>query len=207
MASRSVVLTLLALSLTATLPLVARADGGDAARGAKLAYTCYGCHGIPDYRNAYPTYHVPRIGGQHEAYLVAALGEYKAGTRPHPTMKGQAGSLSDQDIRDLAAFFSTKEPVKSDGQPTGKAPEKAQICAACHGNDGVGLTPDYPTISGQHRDYLTHTLHDYRTGKRQNPIMQGFAAQLSDEDIEELAAYFSQQTPRLWVPRPDGSKK
>jgi cytochrome c553 len=207
MASRSVVLALLAVSFAAVIPAAAQAEGGDAARGAKLAYTCYGCHGIPDYRNAYPNYHVPRIGGQHEGYLIAALTEYKNGSRPHPTMRGQAGSLSDQDIKDLAAHFSTKDPVKSDNQPTGKAPEKAQVCAACHGSDGVGLITDYPTISGQQRDYLVHSLQDYRTGKRQNAIMQGFAAQLTDEDIEALADYFSLQTPRLWVPRPDGEKK
>src|SRR5262249_53407809 len=87
---------------SAALAPSARAEepAGDAARGAKLAYTCYGCHGIPDYRNAYPNYRVPRLGGQHVGYLVAALGEYRGGLRAHPTMKGQASSLSEQDVRD-----------------------------------------------------------------------------------------------------------
>lgn len=179
----------------------APAAGGDAKRGANLAYTCYGCHGIPDYRNAYPAYHVPKIGGQHEAYIVAALTEYRSGARPHPTMRSQAISFTDQDMKDLAAYFATTEPVKSDGAPTGTAPAAAQVCAACHGNDGVGILPEYPTLSGQHRDYLEQALHAYRRGTRQNAIMQGFAATLTDQDIKALAAYFSQQTPSLWVPR------
>jgi cytochrome c553 len=180
----------------------AAAPAGNAERGAKLAYTCYGCHGIVDYRNAYPTYHVPKIGGQHEGYIVAALTEYRNGARPHPTMVSQAGSMTDQDIRDIAAYFATREPVKSDGQPTGTAPAAAQVCTACHGNDGVGILPEYPTLSGQHRDYLEHALLAYRRGTRKNAIMQGFAAQLKDEDIRALAAYFSQQQPALWTPRP-----
>lgn len=190
-------------AFVATGPASAQAApaGGDVKRGANLAYTCYGCHGIPDYRNAYPAYHVPKIGGQHEAYIVAALTEYRSGARPHPTMRSQAISFSDQDIKDLAKYFATTEPVKSDGQPTGTAPAAAQVCAACHGNDGVGILPEYPTLSGQHRDYLEQALHAYRKGTRQNAIMQGFAAQLKDEDIKALAAYFSQQQPSLWVPR------
>jgi cytochrome c553 len=97
------------------LAVGARADApaGDAARGAKVAYTCLGCHGIPDYRNAYPNYRVPKLGGQHAAYLAAALGEYRAGARPHPTMRGQAGSISEQDVRDVAAYFATPTPVAS----------------------------------------------------------------------------------------------
>lgn len=176
------------------------APAGDAQRGAKLAYTCYGCHGIPDYRNAYPTYHVPKLGGQNAAYIVAALTEYRSGARPHPTMVSQAMSMSDQDMRDIAAYFATDNPVKSDGRPTSTAPAAAQVCVACHGNEGVGILPEYPTLSGQHRDYIEHSLHAYRRGTRQNAIMQGFAAQLSDADIRALAAYFAQQTPGLWTP-------
>jgi cytochrome c553 len=187
----------------------ARADGapaGDAARGAKLGYTCYGCHGIPDYRNAYPNYHVPKIGGQQAAYLAAALGEYRAGARPHPTMKGQASSLSEQEARDLAAYFSTANPVKSGGKATGTPPAAAATCVACHGADGVGITADYPTLAGQQPDYIEQALAAYRKGTRQNAVMNGMAAQLKDEDIHALAEYFSQQSPSLWVPlAPHGS--
>ena len=79
---------------------------GDAARGKQLIFTCQGCHGVTGYKNAYPSYHVPRIGGQSSTYLVNALTEYRKGTRKHPTMQAQAQSFSDQDIADIAAFLS-----------------------------------------------------------------------------------------------------
>ena len=183
-------------------PGVATADEAraDAKRGARIAYTCFGCHGIPDYRNAYPNYHVPRLGGQHEGYLAAALTEYRSGARPHPTMRGQAASLSDADIRDIAAYFATSKPVASAGTALGSAPAAAAVCTACPGQDGGGLTPDYPTLSGQYADYIGQALKAYRKGTRQNPIMAGFAAALKDEDIAALAHYFAAQQPPLWVP-------
>ncbi len=79
---------------------------GDAQRGHTLTYTCQGCHGITGYKNAYPNYHVPRIGGQSETYLINALTEYKEGKRKHPTMQAQAQSFSAQDIADIAAYLS-----------------------------------------------------------------------------------------------------
>ena len=92
----------LALALLAS-PAFAK---GDAARGKQLAYTCTGCHGIVEYKNAYPSYRVPKIGGQNEQYIVAALTGYKKGERNHPTMKAQASSFSDKDIADIAAYLS-----------------------------------------------------------------------------------------------------
>ena len=86
---------------TANAPLV-----GDAATGRQLTYTCQGCHGVDGYRNVYPHYHVPKIGGQSREYLVNALHEYKRGTRRHPTMQAQAQSFTDQDIADISAFLS-----------------------------------------------------------------------------------------------------
>lgn len=80
---------------------------GDAERGHLLTYTCQGCHGVTGYKNAYPNYHVPKIGGQSEQYLVNALHAYKNGTRQHPTMQAQAESFSEQDIADIAAFLSS----------------------------------------------------------------------------------------------------
>ena len=79
---------------------------GDAARGKPLTYTCQGCHGITNYKNAYPNYHVPRIGGQSAQYLTNALMEYRTGKRKHPTMQAQAQSFSEQDIADIAAYLS-----------------------------------------------------------------------------------------------------
>ncbi len=78
---------------------------GDAVVGKEKSYTCTGCHGIPAYNNTYPTYHVPKLGGQNYDYIVAALKAYKAGERQHATMQAQATSLSEQDIQDIAAYF------------------------------------------------------------------------------------------------------
>lgn len=83
-------------------PLVGNAD-----TGRTLTYTCQGCHGIVGYKNAYPSFKVPKIGGQSAEYLANALTEYRTGNRKHPTMQAQAQSFSDQDIADIAAFLST----------------------------------------------------------------------------------------------------
>jgi len=85
---------------------------GDPAKGHTLTYTCQGCHGITGYKNAYPSYHVPRIGGQSAQYLASALTEYREGKRKHPTMQAQAQSFSAQDIADIAAYLSTVKTAK-----------------------------------------------------------------------------------------------
>lgn len=86
------------------------APTGSAERGKQLTYTCQGCHGVTGYKNAYPNYHVPRIGGQSATYLANALTEYQKGTRKHPTMEAQAHSFSEQDIADIAAYLSELKP-------------------------------------------------------------------------------------------------
>ncbi len=88
-------------------PLAAQAEG-DAAAGKKKAYTCLGCHGIEDYKNVYPTYHVPKLAGQNAEYIVAALKAYISGERPHSTMHAQAATLSEQDKLDIAAYFASQ---------------------------------------------------------------------------------------------------
>ena len=93
----------------AALPAAA---AGDAERGKALFYTCTGCHGIADYKNAYPTYRVPKVGGQNEQYLINALTGYQKGEREHPTMQAQAQSFTDQEIADIAAYLSSLEPAK-----------------------------------------------------------------------------------------------
>lgn len=80
---------------------------GDVRNGRTLSYTCQGCHGLTGYKNAYPSYHVPRIGGQSAEYLTQALTEYKKGNRKHPTMQAQSESFSDQDIADLSSYLSS----------------------------------------------------------------------------------------------------
>lgn len=79
---------------------------GDPKVGQKKATVCEGCHGIPHYRNAYPSYSVPKLGGQHAQYIISALKAYKSGQRNHPPMQGTADSLTEQDMADIAAFFS-----------------------------------------------------------------------------------------------------
>jgi cytochrome c553 len=170
---------------------------GDAANGKVLSYTCLGCHGIDNYKNVYPTYSVPELYGQHAGYLVAALKEYRSGERSHATMHMQAASLSDQDIEDIAAFFAGPElkPTKSTvGTPP---PKVAQLCVACHGPDGVGIMGDYPTLAGQHADYLARALDEYKHGDRKNAVMPSFMTGVSEAEIVEIADYYSHQTPPL----------
>jgi cytochrome c553 len=170
----------------------ARAEG-DPERGAALATTCMGCHGIPGYRNAYPSYRVPKLGGQKPEYIVIALQAYKAKTRPHKTMQAQAESLSEQDMQDLAAFFASEgEPEQGKPVATG-GKDKAAVCAACHGEAGISPSGIWPNLAGQHRDYLEHALNDYRNKQRGDPVMQGQVMMLSDADVRELAAYFAAQ--------------
>ncbi|WP_449448504.1 c-type cytochrome [Thermomonas brevis] len=92
---------------TAAAAAPAAPSAGDATRGKSLTYTCRGCHGLTGYKNAYPSYHVPKIGGQSETYLRNALAEYRTGKRKHPTMQAQAESFSEQDIADIAAYLSS----------------------------------------------------------------------------------------------------
>jgi len=98
--------TATAMPTTAPATAAAATPTGDAARGKELTYTCQGCHGVTGYKNAYPNYHVPMIGGQSPQYLMNALTEYQKGTRKHPTMQAQAASFSAQDIADIAAYLS-----------------------------------------------------------------------------------------------------
>ena len=103
-------LLLVAIALLAPALPCAAAEKGDAAAGKSKVYTCHGCHGITGWKNAYPNYHVPKIGGQNYDYLVAALTQYKKGERAHPTMRAQGESLSDADIRDIATYLSSLAP-------------------------------------------------------------------------------------------------
>jgi cytochrome c553 len=186
----------LALSLTFALLAPGFAQAADIARGAKLAYTCHGCHGIANYKNAYPIYSVPKLGGQNAAYMVIALKEYKTQDRTHPTMHAQAVTLADNDLADISAFLAGTE-LKPTGRAVGTAPKSSQTCVACHGNDGIGILPEYPNLAGQHADYIAHSLRGYKSGARKNAIMAGMAATLTEKDIQELAKYYSSQRPGL----------
>ena len=180
------------LSLTCLFLAPMAAAEGNLERGAKLGYSCLGCHGIDGYRNAYPSYRVPRLGGQKAAYLATAIQGYRDSTRAHPTMKAQASSLSDQDIEDLAAYLASigAGTVASGGSET-EGIEAAATCVACHGQNGISMSPTWPTLAGQHEDYLLHALNQYRDGARSDPVMSQMAATLSDDDVELLAHFFA----------------
>jgi cytochrome c553 len=140
---------------------------------------------------------VPKLEGQRPEYLAAALHEYKSGDREHLTMHSQASTLSDQDIADIAAYFAGK-PLVSQGKPAGTPPQVAALCVSCHGQDGIAIAPAYPSLAGQHEDYIARAIDEYRKGGRKNPIMKGFAATLKDEDIAAIAQYFAhEQHPSL----------
>ena len=181
--------TLLILSAVFAQP--ARADT-DLKVGQEIAYSCLGCHGIDGYRNAYPSYRVPKLGGQKAAYLVAALNGYQNNTRKHPTMNGQASSLSSQDIEDVSAYLASigSDTVTAGGSKA--APfDKAQACTACHGANGISVNAMWPTLAGQHEDYLLHALNAYRDGSRTDAVMGAQAALIGEDDVALLAKYFA----------------
>ncbi len=211
MLSRSNALWLLAgsaLSLALSCGAHAAVDAAssvaapDPVAGEKKFYTCYGCHGIDDYKNAYPDYDVPKLRHQTASYLVAALQEYRSGERPHSTMHAQAVSLSDQDMADIAAYLQGGAPIKPATAATGKAPAQVAACTACHGVNGTGaeqpITPTPPILAGQHEDYLEQALTQYKTGRRKNVVMSGMVQMLkTEDDIKAAAEYFASQSSSL----------
>jgi cytochrome c553 len=192
------VLSAAALAVVCLASAAPAAAAGDVARGRIIGYTCLGCHGIDTYKNAYPTYSVPKLRGQNHEYIVAALKEYRSGARPHATMHAHASTLSDQDMQDVAAFLGGEE-IKADpkARPIGPIPAALAVCVACHGPDGKGIMGIYPTLRGQHADYLERVLEDYVSGRRRNGIMAPFASQLKPGDLREIARFFERQRPGL----------
>jgi cytochrome c553 len=179
--------------LTLTPPAMTQGTG-DVERGRELGFTCLGCHGIPGYRNAYPSYRVPKLGGQKAAYLEMALQAYRAGTRPHPTMQAQAGSLGDEDIMDLVAWITAGATAIDDfDAETPGLPEAAKTCVTCHGSAGQEVMPAPPVLSGQQASYLQHALGQYKQGVRGQNVMTAFAAGLSPADMERIAQFYATQ--------------
>jgi cytochrome c553 len=168
---------------------------GDAEQGAVIGYSCLGCHGIEGYNNAYPAYHVPRLGGQKRAYVESALHAYRDGSRKHPTMGAQSGSLSDTDIVNVGAwleqFGSTSDAATAQSVA---GIDAARACVACHGEAGNSVEPPPPVLSGQHQDYLKIALKQYQEGSRSGTVMSAFAATLTTEDIEAVTRYYATQT-------------
>jgi cytochrome c553 len=181
------------------------ATKGDAAAGEKKAAMCIGCHGIQGYQASFPEVHkVPMISGQGAAYIAAALNAYKKGERKHPTMRGIAVTLSDQDIADLSTFYAqhgTARGAVPDAAAAADAPVQALFakgaCASCHGaNFNKPIDGTYPKIAGQHADYLYVALKAYKIDGnpnvgRANAIMAGQAKQFSNAELRAMADYLA----------------
>lgn len=166
---------------------------GNVAKGQAAAYTCQGCHGIPNYKNAFPSYSVPKLGGQNAKYIETALAAYASGERAHPTMYSHAAEMSEQTRADIAAFLSGQQAAPTD-EVVGTPPPATQTCAACHGaNGGKVVAPEYPILSGQKADYIVQALKDYKSGKRKNPVMAGIVAGVEEADFEAIARFFASQ--------------
>ena len=178
---------------------------GDAKAGEKKIAMCIGCHGIAGYQASFPeVYKVPMISGQSAKFITASLNAYKKGERKHPSMRGIADSLSDQDIADVSAYYEAHgktEGAAAKAAPAPSAKVTALLtkgaCVSCHGdNFNKPIDPSYPKVAGQHADYLFVALKSYKTeGQatwgRSNAIMAGMTKQFSNAELKELAGYIS----------------
>jgi cytochrome c553 len=201
--------TILALAALSGVSLGAQAQDVKASpeAGQKKAAMCIGCHNIPGYQASFPEIHkVPMISGQGAKYIAAALNAYKKGERKHPTMRGIAGSLTDQDIADLSAFYEQQgkaAPVAADTKALPQpSPEVAKLltqgnCNSCHGaNYSTPIDGSYPKIAGQHADYLLVSLKAYKTTNnpqvgRANAIMAGMAQPFTAAQLKQIANYLA----------------
>jgi cytochrome c553 len=202
------------------VPAVPGAGGGKTAAvspksvDAKVAMFI-GCHGIPGYQASFPEVHrVPMISGQNAKYIAAALNAYKTGDRKHPTMRGIAESLSEQDIADISAYYENHG--KEDRKPLADKPSRepdARVasllqkaaCASCHGaNLSRPIDPSYPKIAGQHSDYLFVALKAYKVENnaamgRNNGVMGAIAKQFSNDELKALSRYIGSLDGELVV--------
>lgn len=188
---------------------------GDAKAGEAKNAMCIGCHGIKGYQASFPeVYKVPMISGQSAKYISSALNAYKKGERKHPSMRGIAETLSEQDMADLAAYYSTHGVVagsESPAKPAKEASAEVQAllnkanCASCHGaNFSKPIDPSYPKLAGQHADYLFVALKAYKTDNnpkvgRGNAIMGGMAKQYTNAELKLLANYLASVEGELKV--------
>jgi len=205
--------TLVAAATLSAAAFSVHAQGatGDLAAGQKKAEMCIGCHGIPGYQNSFPEIHkVPMISGQSGAYIVSALNAYKKGDRKHPTMRGIAGSLTEQDMADLAAYYASHADKTAPDTPRTASTAAAALiekgaCASCHGaNFSKPIDPSYPKLAGQHPDYLFFALKAYtvegnKVVGRSNGIMAGIAKQYSTAEMREIAKYLGSLEGELKV--------
>lgn len=201
--------SLLSAFLLATMTVFsahAEALKGDIRAGERKNTMCVGCHGIVGYQATFPeVYKVPKIAGQTEKYIVNSLVAYKNGERKHPTMRGISATLTEQDMADLAAYYSqlglnaSAAPLAKADLGSGKAAELVikGACTSCHGesfNQPVGA--GFPKLAGQYRDYLYIALKSYKTEGnpavgRGNAVMGGVVKQFSNSELKVLAEYMA----------------
>jgi cytochrome c553 len=188
-----------AIANTATA--AAPAAKPDLAKGQATAQVCSACHTADGSRGSPAN---PILAGQHPEYLVKQLTEFKAGKRKNAIMSGLAATLSDDDMKNVAAFYASKSAkpgfAKDKALVTlgekiyrgGIAEKAVPACAACHGPSGAGLPVQYPRMSGQHGDYTEAQLVAFRGGVRANNAqMMTIAAKLSDREIKAVSDYIT----------------
>lgn len=196
----------LAAMLLLALPAPGRAADpvatGSAEAGKAKSMTCAACHG-QDGNSVNPAW--PSLAGQHASYIVKELKAFKSGARKNALMSGMAMPLSDQDMLDLAAYFSTQKLAPAAANPDlvaagehlyrgGNKDTGVPACLACHGPTGRGNGPAaWPAIAGQHADYLAAQLDAYRSKERttdgDTQMMRNVAARLTDDDIKAVTSY------------------
>lgn len=192
---------LYALFVFATLPMAALA-AGDAEAGKSKAALCAACHGA-DGNSPNPLW--PKLAGQHPEYMVQQLVAFKSGERKDPTMSPMASPLSEQDMADVAAFFSSQKLASgaASDQSLAAAGERlyrggnlqsgVAACMACHGPAGEGNPQArYPRIASQNAAYTEKQLKDFRSGSRAtdpNQMMRKVAARMTDQEIKAVAEY------------------
>lgn len=196
-------LSVLVVACATAFPALAQ-DQGDIKTGEKKIAMCIGCHGIAGYQASFPEVHkVPMISGQNAKYIVSSLTAYKKGERKHPSMRGVADNLTEQDMADIGAYYEAHGKVQGapalPKAPDGSAKVTALIqkggCTSCHGDSfSKPVDPSYPKIAGQHADYLFVALKSYKseghaTWGRSNGIMGGITKQYSNAELKEMANY------------------
>ena len=175
---------------------------GSAEAGKTKSVTCSACHGM-DGNSLNPEW--PTIAGQHESYLIKALNSFKSGERQNVLMSGMAMPLSDEDIKDLAAYFSEQKRAPNVADPAlvvagerlyrgGNKDTGVPACLACHGPAGRGNPPAvWPTIAGQHAPYAATQLKAYRSKERSTDgdtqMMRNVSAMLTDDEIKSVTSY------------------
>ncbi len=181
---------------------------GDAEAGKAKSMVCASCHGTDGNKALMPEY--PKLGGQHTSYLDGQMHQFKSGVRNNAIMLGQVAALSDQDIADLSAYFSSQavtvggasEDLVGQGQAiylSGVAAKGIPACISCHGPQGLGNpTAQYPLLSGQNAAYTVKQLKDYQSGERigdaetnNQQIMIDIAKKLSEAEMTAVAEYVS----------------